>query len=192
MSSVRPWMKVLLWAVAAVTAAGWGWRTWSATHLDDPADLLMPRGERKPAQTGPVKLKDQAGESNDGLADADAGPALRLRWDHEPINIFRPHRWFTAPAPPPPAPPPAPTAPPVMVPQPVTVPTPPFVIIGRIDTGADAAKVFINQRESLQVVGEGDVIDRTFRIDAITSNTMQLTYLPTQQVVTLPVAGVPR
>jgi hypothetical protein len=80
----------------------------------------------------------------------------------------------------------------VLSPQPVTTPPPPFVIIGRMDDGSSVPKVFINQRESLQVVGVGDVIDSAYRIDAITSDAMTLTYLPTQQPMTLPVAGVPR
>jgi hypothetical protein len=192
MSSVRPWMKGLLWSVAAVTAAGWGWRSWSASDAEDPTDLVVQRADRKPAPKMTVTAQNRADEPNGASAAADSSPALRLRWEHEPIDIFRPHRWFAEPPPPPPAPPPAPVAAPVMAPPPVTMPTPPFVIIGRMDTGSDVPKVFINQRESLQVVGVGDVVDATFRIDAITSNAMQLTYLPTQQVVTLPVAGVPR
>jgi hypothetical protein len=126
------------------------------------------------------------------VADAEPGRGARLSAGQPAIDIFRSRRWFVQPPPPPAPPPPPPAAPPVAAPQPATMPPLPFVVIGRMDTGADVPKVFINQHESVQVVSVGDVIDATYRIDAISRSALQMTYLPTQQAVTLPVAGVPR
>jgi hypothetical protein len=185
-------MKALLWSVASVTAAGWVWRSVHPTDTSDPADLVVERADRKPAPSKFGDFKVSLGKPDDARADTDTGSAVRLRSGPPPVDIFRPHGWLAPPPPPPPPPPPAPAVPTVLSPQPVTTPPPPFVIIGRMDDGSSVPKVFINQRESLQVVGVGDVIDSAYRIDAITSDAMTLTYLPTQQPMTLPVAGVPR
>ncbi len=191
MKSVRPWMTSALWAVACLTATAWVWRSIDPTEVSDPADLVAEHAERRLALSGAPPIKAHDGEPEAQPPGNDQAPVVRLRSSPADLDIFRAHSWYVPPPPPPPTPPPAPAAP-AVVPRSNVAPPPPFVVIGRMDDGSNLPKVFINQRESLQVVGVGDVIDATYRIDTITSSAMSLTYLPTQQSVTLPVAVVPR
>jgi hypothetical protein len=69
---------------------------------------------------------------------------------------------------PPPQPPP-PQAPPL-----------PFTYMGKlIDDGRIV--VFLTQGEDNYVVRPGDTIDRTYRVDAVTEESLSLTYLPLGQ-----------
>lgn len=191
MSSVRPWMKVMLWSVMGLTTTGWVWRSMNPVEADDPTGLVAELADRKSGAPKAQPVTAYSSEPDHAVRDLDPGHVVRLSSSSAPVDIFRSHRWFVQPPPPPP-PPPMPAAQPVVIPQPVSPPPPPFVIIGRMDEGTDGLKVFINYRESMQVVGVGDVIDATYRIDDITANAMRLTNLPTQQAVTLPIPGVSR
>lgn len=86
-----------------------------------------------------------------------------------------------APAPPPPkqaaASPPPPPAPP-------SAPAMPFQAIGSIvgaDVAGGAPVAFLMQRDQMLVVKVGDNLVNTYRIDAITAQEVELTYLPLMQ-----------
>jgi hypothetical protein len=78
----------------------------------------------------------------------------------------------------PPAPPPAPVAPPL-----------PFTAVGFIQgqrIGDGQQQTFIQQGEKLTVIRQGDTINNTYRVDAITAERIVVTYLPLGQKQTLP------
>jgi len=76
-------------------------------------------------------------------------------------------------APPPPPPPPAPTAPPL-----------PFVAIGSIE-GPDATAgqkiAFLQQQDTLLVVRKGEAIGPLYRVEDISADRVEFTYLPLNQ-----------
>lgn len=76
-------------------------------------------------------------------------------------------------APPPPAPPPPPTAPVL-----------PFTVVGGI-SGQQIAEgrpvAFLRQRDEVLVVRPGDMIDKAYRVETITLDKIEFTYLPLGQ-----------
>jgi len=102
------------------------------------------------------------GETAFGQGQKDAGPFAHQDW-----------------TPPPPPPPPPQPAPP---PPPPTAPPLPFTFIGK--SVADGAwEVYLARGDRTYVVhGKGDVIDGTYRVDAIAPPVLTLTYLPLNQV----------
>jgi len=79
----------------------------------------------------------------------------------------------TAAPPPDPAPPPPPTAPPL-----------PFTAIGSIE-GADATSgqpvAFLQQQQTLFVVRKGESIGQLYRVESVSSEKVEFTYLPLNQ-----------
>lgn len=69
--------------------------------------------------------------------------------------------------------PPAPTAPPL-----------PFVYMGKILNDGNRA-VFLTRNDKPYIARAGDVLDGTYRVDAIQPPTLELTYLPLSQKQTL-------
>jgi hypothetical protein len=86
------------------------------------------------------------------------------------------HQDWTPPPPPPPPPQPAPP------PPPPTAPPLPFTFIGK-SVGDGVWEVYLARGARTYVVREkGDVIDGTYRVDAIVPPVLTLTYLPLNQV----------
>jgi hypothetical protein len=79
--------------------------------------------------------------------------------------------------PPPPPPPPQPAGPP----PPPTAPPLPFTVIGKAqsNTGWEA---YLSRNDQVYVVRAGDVLDGTYRVDAVAPPMLTLTYLPMNQV----------
>jgi hypothetical protein len=77
----------------------------------------------------------------------------------------------------PPPPPPAPAA----APPPPMAPPLPFTFIGKSLAGG-AWEVYLTRGERTYVVHDKEVIDGTYRIDAIAPPVMTLTYLPLKQI----------
>jgi hypothetical protein len=78
---------------------------------------------------------------------------------------------------PPPPPPPKPQAPPL-----------PFTYMGKlIDDGRIV--VFLTQGDRNHIVRQGDTIDGTWRVDAVTEERLSLTYLPLKQKQELAFGG---
>jgi hypothetical protein len=95
-----------------------------------------------------------AGENGDG----GAGPFGRRDW-----------------TPPPPPPPPAPAPPPPVA------PALPFAFIGK-SVGDGVWEVYLARGDRTYVVRDKDVIDGTYRVEAIAPPVLTLTYLPLNQV----------
>jgi hypothetical protein len=84
-------------------------------------------------------------------------------------GIFNATSWYEPPPPPPPpppAPPPVPTAPPL-----------PFTYLGRYED-APTKVVILTKGERIYTVSEGEVIENTYRVERVTSGTVDLIYLP--------------
>ncbi|QEY65031.1 secretion system X translation initiation factor [Metapseudomonas lalkuanensis] len=87
-------------------------------------------------------------------------------------DLFAVQSWYVAPPPPtamasaPPPPPPKPTAPPL-----------PFKFIGKLDD-RQHLQVFLLRGEQVLVVREGDLIDKTYKVQRIDAERMTLVYLP--------------
>jgi hypothetical protein len=101
-----------------------------------------------------------AGDNGDGGdgGDGGAGPFGRRDW-----------------TPPPPPPPPAPAPPPPVA------PALPFAFIGK-SVGDGVWEVYLARGDRTYVVRDKDVIDGTYRVEAIAPPVLTLTYLPLNQV----------
>lgn len=124
---------------------------------------------------------------------ASAGPAESLaltlpsRAAGPVVDLFAVRDWTpprpVAAAPPPPVavyrppPPPAPTAPAL-----------PFAYLGKLEQ-ADVTRVFLTRGDSLFSVGEGDVIENTYRVEQIEERSMSFRYLPLDLVQKLAVGS---
>lgn len=92
------------------------------------------------------------------------------------------------------APPKPPPPPPMVVPEVVAAPTAPplpFVVLGAIrGQGIAQGKpvVFLNERGASLVVSEGDDIRGTYKVEAISANSIEFTYLPLGQRQSLPLS----
>lgn len=72
---------------------------------------------------------------------------------------------------------------------PPQAPAVPFTYVGMLGEG-DETTVFLAQGEDRNIAAKaGDVIDGTYRVDAITETAIQLTYLPMSQAQSLPIGG---
>ena len=98
-------------------------------------------------------------------------------------DLFASQSWYVAPPPAPimaaaPPPPPAkPAAPPL-----------PFTFIGKMDD-RQHLQVFLLHGEQVLVVSEGDLIDKTYKVQRIDAERMTLVYLPLDVAQTLVVGG---
>lgn len=98
-------------------------------------------------------------------------------------DLFAVQSWYVAPPPPPamaaapPPPPPKPTAPPL-----------PFKFIGKMDD-RQHLQVFLMRGEQVLVVREGDLIDKTYKVQRIDTERMTLVYLPLDIAQTLVVGS---
>jgi len=76
-------------------------------------------------------------------------------------------------------------------PPPPTAPALPFVAVGSI-TGAQVTAgrpiAFIKQQDQLLLLGVGDTIGQAYRVDSITAQKIEFTYLPLMQRQALPLA----
>lgn len=92
-------------------------------------------------------------------------------------NLFSSTSW----APPaPPAPPPPPVA--------ATIPPLPFIYLGKKHE-IGQWEVFLGSGDQTFIVQEGSTVNEQYHIDSIKPPTLTLTYLPLNQVQTLPIGG---
>ncbi|HSO06743.1 MAG TPA: secretion system X translation initiation factor [Pelomicrobium sp.] len=95
-------------------------------------------------------------------------------------DLFGSRSWYT----PPPPPPPVVAAPPPLPPKP-TAPPLPFRYVGRLAETGEEGTYFLSRGDDLVTVRAGDVIDDTYRVDAISGGAIEFTYIPLQQKQTL-------
>lgn len=165
--------RIALGAALAATlgAAAWVDRQEEAAGaaLEQPAPRIAARPAVQPTLSAPTEVITLA----------------RLKRDLAPQamrDLFASHTWYVPPPPPkyvaPPPPPPA-------VPAPPPAPPPlPFVYLGKLlDDGEITVFVAFNGRNI--AVKANEVIESTYRVDAIDPRSMVLTYLPLDMKQTL-------
>lgn len=141
----------------------------AADALEPPAARVAARPPMQPAQSAPTEVITLA----------------RLKRDLAPQemrDLFASHTWYVPPPPPKyVAPPPA--APSLPAPPPAPPPLP-FVYLGKLlDDGEITVFVAFNGRNI--AVKANEVIESTYRVDAIDPRSMVLTYLPLDMKQTL-------
>ena len=186
MAALSPTRKRIAILIVVVGSVLIGERVLSLAAADD--DVVAPvarQGAR--AAEGGARTAAAAGEKTE----------LRLRTDRldarqqalaikEPsaralqtmAGLFDSVSWRppTPPAPPRP-PPPKPTAPPF-----------PYTYVGGL-LDNDVRTAFFEKSERVVAVKAGDTVDGVYRVDQMTDKQMQLTYLPLEQRLTVPLGG---
>jgi hypothetical protein len=89
-------------------------------------------------------------------------------------DAFNTNSWEAPPPPIHPIQPVAPTPPPVIVP---TAPPLPFTYLGRYGDSASRT-VILSKGDRVYTVAVGEVIENTYRVEKLTTGTINLTYLP--------------
>lgn len=135
----------------------------SAQAPAQPAAVAV--AEAAPAQTPvPPKTKPSLSEEVKRIH------RERLACVAEPVksaDLFASKSWYVPPPPPKPAPPPKPTAPPL-----------PFGFMGSYQEPDGRLILFLTRGERVYTVSMGDVIDGTYRVEAVVGGQLELTYLP--------------
>lgn len=145
--------------VLSLIAAGWtGAREGGAV---DVVEVAKPPHSVAPRATVPAE-KTEA----EPLLDI---PLEKLRRQDSARNVkeaFPPKSWYVPPPPPKPEAAPPPSAPPL-----------PFIYLGKmVEEGR--LTVFVASQDRNFAVKEGDVIDNTYRVEAVKGTLMELTYIP--------------
>lgn len=137
-------------------------------------------GVSEPAKAGQVLKQRPSAQASSPLDAAASGldQALKNPDDRGSLNqkeagrLFAKSTWELPPPPPKPAPP-APPAPP---PEP-TAPPLPYVFMGRFDQG-DTQLVILTKGNRVITASQGDVLEKTYRIDRIEASKVTFIYLP--------------
>lgn len=156
-----------LLAVAAVLVAGLVFMA-----PDGPAG--PPAGE-SPA---PARTSAATGGSK---ASTPPGLPARAAAAEEFVNVFASHSWYVPP-------PPRPAPPPAAAPRP-TAPPLPFTFLGSYVEAGAAQVYYLVKGDRVYDVKIGDVVDNTYRIEAVEGESLVLTFLPLNQRQTLGIGG---
>lgn len=124
------------------------------------AVFLAQRQERAETLVEPAAVRPAA------AATRPAATPGKLRFGEGGGDLFPAHSWQP---PPPPVPVVAPSAPPL-----------PYEFKGRLEE-AGQTRVFLARQQSMLVVKQGDVLEGTYRVDAVTPFSVEFTYLPLKQ-----------
>jgi hypothetical protein len=164
-----PWGRELriglsLLAMIVTTAAG------DARGTDKTLRVRQEAVTTAPAVRPQSGAQRTAEESRVGLErQGQAGTSKSTNRKEKVGNAFGATSWYVPPPPPPPPkplPPPPPTAPPL-----------PFSYLG-LYQGAPGLVIMLVKGDHIYTVAVGDVIDNTYRIDAVERGKVEITYLP--------------
>lgn len=159
--------RILLF-LALAGVAGWSlWLAFGEMETVDVADVAEPvtrAHSRAPADAAtPVPVPAQP---------AEAAPRLALSRS----NLFPEQTWYVPPPPPPP--------PPEITPPPPQAPALPFSYMGRWQEAGETT--YYLARGTLPVsVRAGQVLDGVWRLEPVTGNQLNFTYLPLDQTRSL-------
>jgi hypothetical protein len=175
------WALVVLAGVASFASA-FQWRR--ATTVSETALVELATAERQRAPARPAAPGAAAHQADSALALPDrsrtvpqsGGNAMaELRWV-APVPAPSAARALVRAAPPAPE---VPLAPPL-----------PFSFVGLMEQGGPKPQAFLAKGNTLLVVAAGDVIEEdTYRVDALSPQHIQLTYLPLNTAQTLNILG---
>jgi hypothetical protein len=171
MNTRQRWLALAL--VVTVVAAFW------PAQEDDVGDIEVIKagrsGSPRPAPTATPDSRAGKGASPAVMAE----PAARFV-AAKAGNLFPRQTW----APPPPPPPP----PPVMPPPPA--PTPPPLPYSYLGHWTEAGKItfFLAQGDQVHQISKGAVLAGVWRLDSVSTNRLDFTYLPLDMTRTLRIA----
>lgn len=183
MSPIRKRIAILIVVVGSVLI---GERVLSMAAADDDIVAPVTRPGARAADGGArtaaaatdktdLRLRtDRLDARQQALAAKDAS----ARAPQPQANPFDSVSW--RPAAPPAAPPPPP-------PKPKAPPFPYTYVGGLLDNNVRTA--FFEKSERVVALKAGDTVDGVFRVDQMTDKQMQLTYLPLEQPITVPLGG---
>ena len=166
---MTPQRRKLLILVSALVTAGLLWWAPKDAELSEPA---------KRAKTAPRAPDTAVASSTEAMPGAplSSGEARAPLTPGDPL--FASSSWVLPPPPPPPPaappPPPAPTAPPL-----------PYVFMGRFEQDGSQL-VILTRNNRVVTAAQGDVLEKTYRIDRIEASKVTLTYLPLGSTQFLP------
>lgn len=145
--------------VLSLIAAGW-----TAIHESETSEVVE---AVKPVRTAPPRVRTSSEKQRaEPLLDIPLEKLRRQEAAKDVKEVFPSRSWYVPPPPAKPEPAPPPSAPPL-----------PFIYLGKmVEDGKPT--VFIANQDRNYTVKEGDVIDSTYRVDAIKGALMELTYIP--------------
>lgn len=189
--TIPQWAKVLGLATAGVASFALA----AALQQQDAGTAEVVQATERPARDGKVPASAPVPAGTDALRLPEREP-VQASVGQDPFGIFNPkaveekQAKITSPAPPAPKPPP-PVARPASAPTVAAAPSAPplpFQAIGGIrgqKIGDGAPIAFLRHGEAVLTVKAGDEIDRTYRVESITHDAVEFTYLPLKQRQTL-------
>ena len=175
--NIVQWMLIIVAGVASYVLAV---KLRHPSNADDTVIQAVDKTDRRDAK------RSQAAPMLDGLRDGSLAIPERDRVAPKTDgDAFAVLSWLPPPPPPPvavirpPPPPPAPVAPPL-----------PFTFVGLMESGGPRPQAFLSKGETLLIVGAGDVLDNnTYRVDSLSSQKIEITYLPLNTAQTLNIQG---
>jgi hypothetical protein len=175
------WALVVLAGVASFASA-FQWRRATAVSATALVELAGPERQRTPAS--PAAPSAAARPPDSALALPDRSRAVPRPGGNAMAEL----RWV-APAPAPSAARAVVQAPPAAPEVPVAPPLP-FSFVGLMERGGPRTQAFLAKGNTLLVVAAGDLIEGdTYRVDALSPQNIQLTYLPLNTAQTLNILG---
>lgn len=162
MKSPMPLRWKLLAGALALSLLAAGWIDAREPGLAEVTQPLVPARAARTAAAGSARPPAPAEIALEKLRRPQAGQSVK--------DVFAAHSWHVPPPPPPPPPQ-------MQPPLPASAPPLPFVYLGKmVDQGG--VTVFVAKQDSNYAVKAGDVLDGSYRVDAIAGSLMTLTYLP--------------
>lgn len=186
MAELSPNRKRVAILIVVVGSVLIGHRVLTLSEDDDSVVAPATRQSTRPAETGERAAAGGAEPSDlrlrldrlDAREQALAALEPRARAPQPKAGLFDSVSWRPpAPPAPPPPPPPKPAAPPF-----------PYTYVGGLlDNNVRTA--FFEKGERVIALKAGDTLDGVYRVDQMTDQQMQLTYLPLDQRMTVPLGG---
>jgi hypothetical protein len=183
MAELSPNRKRVAILVVVVGSALIGHRVVTLSDADEGVVVPAAPQSTRPAETGARAVAGGADPSDlrlrldrlDAREQALAALEPRARAPQAKAGLFDSVSWRPpAPPAPPPPPPPKPTAPPF-----------PYTYVGGLlDNNVRTA--FFEKGERVVALKAGDTVEGVYRVDQMTDQNMQLTYLPLEQRMTVP------
>ena len=167
----RRWIFLGLMLCVTLAAAAWVGRQEGAND----EEIAAPKNGNPTAKAA---FKKQEGEK---LPHLELDKIKRSAMDNVKQNLFVGKSWNVPPPPPKVGIPATQIAPPL--------PSLPFSYLGKLQEESGRLIIYLAKGEQTYSVSPGDVIDDTYRIDAIESGQIVMTYLPLAVKQTLPIGG---
>lgn len=168
MARPSSWIRAIVLALAGAGSFAAAWRLSSGPELVDAVEPVRTARVAAAVQAtgGPASVPSQASAAQVAQV-APVDPAA------SDVDLFATRNWT-----PPPAQAPAAAPLPPVGPQPPTVPALAVSYVGMIGGRDEAPRVFLVLHDQLFVAAQGDTIDESYRVESITPDRVELTYLP--------------